>query len=360
MSKFYYNTFSKGTVKVNQVLPREFPFDIEVIADHLYVPWAIARSEEGKLYITERSGRIRIVENGKLLTQPLIAFGAPFISQGEGGLMGLVLDPNFAQNHYIYVMYSYVADNRIYNRVVRLLEHNNRASIDRILIDRIPGGQIHNGGRLKIGPDQKLYITTGDSGNSMLAQDLSSTAGKILRIELDGKFPEDNPFSNSPIYSYGHRNPEGLAWNRDNILYASEHGPIAQDEINIIQPGGNYGWPLVQGEEESSQTITIKPLINSGNDTWAPSGITFVTQGPWQGRLLASTLRGQELLAFSLNKDGTRVDKVEAWLNNNYGRLREAIQTEDGSVYLSTSNRDGRGNPNITDDRILRLIPRKE
>lgn len=334
---------------------RQFPYEIEVISENLYVPWAIDISSEGKLYFTERSGAIRIIENGKLRVQPLITFRASFISDGEGGLMGIALDPNYSQNHYMYVMHSYAEGNRIYNRVVRLVESNNSASIDRIILDKIPGGRIHNGGRLKIGPDKKLYITTGDAGNSALAQDSRSTAGKILRIELDGSIPKDNPISNSPVYSLGHRNPQGLAWNSRSVLYASEHGQTAHDEINIIKPGANYGWPLVQGDETSTQVVTQKPLIHSGEVTWAPSGITFVDQGPWQGKLLVACLRGQQLLAISLNGNGTVVKNVESLFMNEYGRLREVIQGKDGSIYLTTSNRDGRGNPRIADDKIIRL-----
>ncbi|MDW8801501.1 PQQ-dependent sugar dehydrogenase [Clostridium sp. A1-XYC3] len=366
MKKTIYNIFSnmifrgrnEANIKVKAITSRQFPYKIEVIAENLYVPWALAMNYEGKLYFTERSGAIRIIEGGKLYPQPLITFSAPFVSQGEGGLMGIALDPNYSQNHYIYVMHSYAEGNRIYNRVVRLIESNNRASIDRVLLDKIPGGQIHNGGRLKIGPDQKLYITTGDAGNSALAQNPTSTAGKILRIELDGRIPKDNPIINSPVYSLGHRNPQGLAWNSKNVLYASEHGQSAHDEINIIQPGANYGWPLVQGSEDSKEVIIQKPLIHSGEDTWAPSGIAFVNQGPWQGKLLVATLRGQQLLAISLNEKGTVVKKVESWLRNEYGRLREVIQGKDGSLYLTTSNRDGRGNPDIADDKVIQLIPK--
>ncbi|MDD3172646.1 MAG: PQQ-dependent sugar dehydrogenase [Herbinix sp.] len=367
MNKLIYNVFSNrfpgdcytAKVKANVFIQGEIPYDIQVVAENLYIPWAIDISEEGKLYFTERSGEIRIVEDGKLYAQPLITFRAPFVSYGEGGLMGIALDPNFLQTHSIYVMYSYAEGNKLYNRVVRLLENNNVASIDRTLLDRIPGGQIHNGGRIKIGPDQKLYITTGDAGNSILAQNLTSTAGKILRIELDGRIPEDNPLRNSPVYSFGHRNPQGLAWNSNNVLYSSEHGQTAHDEINIIKPGANYGWPLVQGNEESREVKIEKPLINSESTTWAPSGITFVSKGPWQGKLLAATLRGEQLLVFTLNNDGTRVEKVEALLLNEYGRLREVIEAEDGSIYITTSNRDGRGNLHAGDDKIIHLIPKK-
>jgi len=367
MKKKIYNVLSNmilggdnpSRVKARGSISRELPFEVEVVAENLFVPWAIDISNEGKLYFTERSGAVRIIEDGKLLPQPLIRFSAPFVSQGEGGLMGIALDPNYSQNHYIYVMHSYAEGNQVHNRVVRLIENNNKASIDRVLIDKIPGGRIHNGGRIKIGPDGKLYITTGDAGNSALAQNITSTAGKILRIELDGSIPEDNPNVNSPVYSLGHRNPQGLAWNSRNILYASEHGQTAHDEINIIQPGANYGWPLVQGNEDSKEVIVQKPLIHSEEETWAPSGIAFVDQGPWQGKLLVATLRGEQLLTISLNGKGTKVNSVDSWLKNRYGRLREIIQGKDGAIYLTTSNRDGRGNPNIGDDRIIRIIPSK-
>lgn len=338
---------------------RQFPYEAQVIAEKLYVPWAITISDEGKLYFTERSGKVRVIENGKLLAEPLITFGPPFVSQGEGGLMGIVLDPNYLQNHYMYVMHSYTEENELYNRVVRLLENNNKAVIDKVLIDKIPGARIHNGGRLKIGSDQMLYITTGDAAEPELAQEITSMAGKILRIALDGSIPADNPIPNSPIYTLGHRNPQGLAWDEKNILYASEHGQSAHDEINRIIPGANYGWPLVQGDESSAGIQIQKPLIHSGEETWAPSGMTFLSQGAWKGRLLTATLRGQKLLVFSINEQGTEVEKTETWLENEYGRLREVIEAKDGSVYLTTNNRDGRGNPDRTDDKIIRLIPVK-
>ena len=358
-NKTIFHNHNMNNIKVKSITSRQFPYEIEVIAEKLNVPWAIDISNDGKIYFTERSGSIRIIEDGKINPQPLITFGAPFISQGEGGLMGIALDPNFSQNHYLYVMHSYEEGSKIYNRVVRLIERNNKASIDRIIIDNIPGSQFHNGGRIKIGPDKKLYITTGDAQNPPLAQDVTSTAGKILRIELDGSIPRDNPFPNSPVYSLGHRNPQGLAWNSKNILYSSEHGQTAHDEINIIEPGANYGWPLVQGDEESTEILVQKPLIHSNEDTWAPSGIAFVNQGPWEYKLLVATLRGQQLLVISFNDNGTVVKNIESWFKNEYGRLREVVQGKDGSIYIATSNRDGRGNPDVSDDRIIRLIPRQ-
>ncbi len=336
---------------------RQLPYSSETLAGNLRIPWAIAINSNGTLYFTERGGTLRVIRNGILQREPIITLQPPFISEGEGGLMGIALDPDFPKNRYIYIMYTYRENNRFFNRVVRLVENNNRATVDKIILDRIPGGQIHNGGRIKIGPDRKLYITTGDTGNPQLAQDGTSLAGKILRINLDGSIPSDNPFRNSPVYSLGHRNPQGLAWNSNGLLYSSEHGQTAHDEINLIKPGSNYGWPLVQGDEVSNAILTERPLIHSGETTWAPSGIAFITEGPWQGRLAIANLRGAQLLVLSLNEDGTIVTQVESFLSNTYGRLREVVQGADGVIYISTSNRDGRGNPSPGDDRILRIVP---
>lgn len=343
--------------QVHNMATEEMPYRIETIAEGLYVPWAIAISNNGRLYFTERSGAIRVIDNGRLIKDPLITFGPPFVSRGEGGLMGIALDPEYAQNHYIYVMQTYIADNQLYNRILRLKENNNTAQIDQIIIDKIPGGQVHNGGRIKVGPDQKLYITTGDAGNSDLAQDMNSLSGKILRLELDGSIPKDNPIPNSPIYSLGHRNPQGLAWNSEDVLYASDHGAAAHDEINIIYPGANYGWPYVEGEETSTELVIQSPIMQSGNTTWAPSGMTFVTEGPWKGQLLVAALRGEQLLDFSIDENGIDVKKVDSWLQNEYGRLREAVEDKDGTIYITTSNRDGRGAPSPSDDKIIRLVP---
>ncbi len=336
--------------------PNDFPFEIQNVAENLTVPWALDISPEGRLFITERIGTVRTIVNGELAPQPLYTFSPPFVSAVEGGLMGIALDPDFSQNHYFYVVYTYKEGDQYYNRVVRLIEQNNKAHLDRVLLDKIPGGLIHNGGRLKFGPDQKLYITTGDAGIPGLAQDPVSLAGKILRINRDGSIPEDNPFPGSPVYSLGHRNPQGLAWNPKGILYASEHGASAHDEINIIIPGGNYGWPLAQGDEDSSEIQVQKPLIQSGDETWAPSGISYINQGPWKGKLVAAALRGLRLLAFQLNQNGTEIRGLESWLRGEYGRLRDVFQAEDGSIYLLTSNRDDRGNPVPSDDRIIRLV----
>ncbi|WP_367568035.1 sorbosone dehydrogenase family protein [Lacrimispora sp.] len=331
-------------------------FQIQTIAENLHIPWAIDISEDGRLFFTERSGNLRVIENGTLNPVPVYIFNSPFVSTGEGGLMGLALDRDFLSNGYIYLMYTYQENGGLYNRVVRMRIQDNTASGEEIILDQIPAGQNHNGGRIKVGPDGYLYITAGDAGDRYLAQDINSLAGKILRIGTDGSIPPDNPFPGSPVYALGLRNPQGLAWNNRGVLYASDHGETAHDEINIIQPGGNYGWPLVTGYEEMQGYDFIKPVIQSEDNTWAPAGIAFINSGPRMGQLFVSALRGNVLLAITLDESGTQVVNVEPLLQGNYGRLREAYQAEDGFIYLTTSNLDGRGLPNPGDDKILRLV----
>ncbi|MCK9918255.1 PQQ-dependent sugar dehydrogenase, partial [Microbacteriaceae bacterium K1510] len=243
------------------------------------------------------------------------------------------------------------------NRVIRLREQGNRATIEKVLLDKIPGNLFHNGGRLKISPDRHLFITTGDAQTPELAQDLSSLAGKILRINLDGTIPADNPFPSSAVYSWGHRNSQGLAWSPETgFLYSSEHGPIAHDEINLIEPGANYGWPIIQGDERGEGMKT--PLLQSGEDTWAPSGMSFVSRGPWKDKLLVANLRGVQVLEISfVPGQEPSIKEIRYLLKDEYGRLRDVVEGPDGALYLLTSNRDGRGEVRPGDDKIIRLRP---
>lgn len=188
------------------------PYAVEGVAEGLEAPWALAVAPDGRLFVTERPGRIRVIAEGKLMPEPLLSFSSPFVSEGEGGLLGIAVDPDFAHNGYLYVYHTYRAGEEVKNRVLRLVVRKSRAVVDRVLLDGIPGNVHHNGGRIHIGPDGCLYITTGDALHPELAQDLTSLAGKILRIHRDGSIPEDNPFPGSPVYSWGHRNPQGLAW----------------------------------------------------------------------------------------------------------------------------------------------------
>ncbi|GAB6989215.1 PQQ-dependent sugar dehydrogenase [Paenibacillus pini] len=339
------------------------PYTPEVVATDLETPWAIDFAPDGRIFFTERnSGRVRVVVNGQLKSSPVITLGAPFyyMPKSEGGLLGLALDPNFATNHYIYVYHSYkTSDNKVANQVVRLKENNNKATLDKVLITNLPGAVYHNGGRLKIGPDQKLYFSDGNYGNK--DDTLSFLGGKIFRLNLDGSIPSDNPFgSKSPIYSRGHRNPQGLAWQPGtNLLLESEHGESSHDEINLIQPGNHYGWPTYEGGDQDHTGIT-PPLIYANGTTWAPSGITFVTKGPWAGNLLVANLKGKQIIRMVIGqKNGKPTidsDSLNYLYVNKYGRIRDIVEAPDGSLYFVTSN-NGDKNGDGTPDKLVRLAP---
>jgi glucose/arabinose dehydrogenase len=339
------------------------PYTPEVVANNLETPWAIDFAPDGRIFFTERnSGRVRVVENGNLKSTPVITLSSPFyyMPKSEGGLLGLALDPNFATNHYMYIYHSYkTSDNKVANRVVRLKENNNKATIDKVLITNLPGAVYHNGGRLKIGPDNKLYFGDGNYGNK--DDTLSYLGGKIFRLNLDGTIPADNPFgASSPIYSRGHRNPQGLAWQPGtNRLFESEHGESSKDEINFIEPGNNYGWPKYDGGNQNQTGIT-PPLIYASGTTWAPSGITFVTQGPWAGNLLVTNLKGKQIIRMVIGEQNGKPTINSSDLNylfvNKYGRIRDIVEAPDGSLYFVTSNngdKNGDGSP----DKLVRLVP---
>jgi glucose/arabinose dehydrogenase len=335
---------------------------VEVLVRGLNTPWAIDFAPDGRIFIAERAGHVRVVEDGQLRAEPWITLQVAAV--GEAGLMGLALDPDFAQNRLIYVAYTYRAANgRLQNRLVRLLEDakTRKGSLDKVLIDNVSGANNHDGGRVKFGPDGKLYWTMGDAQTARLAQELSSLNGKILRLNADGSIPPDNPLPNSYVYSYGHRNPQGLAWQPKTLkLYSTEHGPsgfqgCCRDEVNYIEAGKNYGWPEVRGEEKKEGTVS--PVIHAGtSETWAPAGATFPTRGPWAGSLLFTGLRGQTLYRVVLDAgDPHKTEKLERYFYRRFGRLRDVVEGPDGNLYLLTSNRDGRGSPEDDDDRVIRL-----
>lgn len=329
---------------------------LEIVASGLDVPWALAFAPDGRLFFTERPGRVRVIQQGRLLDEPVARLDAAAVS--EAGLMGLAVDPAFQTNGYIYVQYTYRDAGGMKNRVERLTIRDNKAVESKVLIEGIPGNTIHDGSRLKFGPDGKLYITAGDAANTQLSQELASPAGKILRLNPDGSIPSDNPFPGSPVFSYGHRNPQGIAWQpQTGILFSTEHGSSAHDELNIIRPGGNYGWPLVRGQETAPGMIS--PLLESGEDTWAPSGMTFY-QGAafpqWQGNLFFTALRGQHLHRLVLS--GQEITQEERLFQGELGRLRDVIDGPDGFLYFTTNNRDGRGVIRAGDDHIYRLVPK--
>jgi len=337
-------------------------FHVEILLRGVNTPWAIDFAPDGRIFLTERSGRIRVVERGQLRAEPWLALEVA--TSGEAGLMGLAIDPQFAQNRFVYVAYSYrTGVFGVRNRLVRLREDPKSGSgvMDKILIDDIPGSNNHDGGRVKFAPDGRLYWTMGDAQTTRYAQNLKSLNGKILRLNPDGSIPSDNPFPNSYIYSYGHRNPQGLAWQPGTRrLYATEHGPsgfqgCCLDEVNFIEPGKNYGWPEIRGVE--TKEAMMPPVIHSGSsETWAPGGATFVSQGPWAGSLLFTGLRGQTLYRVILDRnDPRKVEKLERHFDRQFGRLRDIVEGPDKALYLLTSNHDGRGRPAPEDDRVLRI-----
>ncbi|MBI2531836.1 MAG: PQQ-dependent sugar dehydrogenase [Deltaproteobacteria bacterium] len=332
-------------------------FSSDVLIKGLNTPWAIDFAPDGRIFIN-----IRVLERGQLRPDPWMTLDVA--ASGEAGLLGLALDPRFAQNFFVYVAYTYRnASGKMQNRLVRSREDpkTGKGQLDKVLIDNIAAANNHDGGRVKFGPDGKLYWSMGDAQESRLAQNLASLNGKILRLNPDGSVPKDNPFPNSYVYSYGRRNPQGLAWQpKTGRLYATEHGPsgfqgCCRDEVNLIEPGKNYGWPEVRGDE--SREGMVSPVIHAGtSETWAPAGASFATRGPWAGSLLFTGLRGQTLYRVQLDpNDPRKAVQLERHFYRRFGRLRDVVEGPDGNLYLLTSNRDGRGNPTDDDDRLIRL-----
>jgi glucose/arabinose dehydrogenase len=320
---------------------------IQVLAHKLDVPWAIDIAEDGRLFFTERAGRIMVIDkNGSLLSDPVAYINV--MQNGESGLLGLALHPNFTENHLLYVYHTYSNGSSVLNKVLMLKENDNKIVESKVIIDNIPAADRNDGGRIKFGPDGKLYVATGDARQPNLAQDARSLAGKILRLNPDGSIPEDNPFEGSPVYSYGHRNIQGLAWHPlTGDLYASEHGPEGNDEINLIKPGGNYGWPLEDCNAEKFE----KPIV-CFNPAIAPSGMTFAASNDlgYQNDILLATLKAQHIRLVDLESDNQNN------ILTGFGRIRDIIEADDGSLYFTTSNKDGRAIPSQDDDKILRII----
>lgn len=350
----YWTRTNMQSLTQNQSLPQDSPGanqaseEITTVATNLQVPWEILLLPSRHILATQREGSLVIIN---LTTGARKTIAIPETeANGEGGLLGAALHPDFSKQPWLYLYFTTKTGNRIINRVQRYRLENDALSEPKIIVDNIPGGRFHDGGRIAFGPDGYLYITTGDAGVENLAQDKNSLAGKILRVTEDGAAPGDNPFG-SLVYSYGHRNPQGLAWDGASRLWATEHGRSGKlsgyDELNLVSPGKNYGWPTIEGDESAAGLVT--PAVQSGaTETWAPADAVH-----YKGRIIFTGLRGQSLYVAEL--DGAEVKSVEAMLVSAYGRLRALAMDDEGNLYVSTSNTDGRGQPREGDDRILRL-----
>ncbi len=321
--------------------------NIEVVAKNLTVPWEVAFLPSGEMLVTQRTGELlKIGTDTKIVAE---IEGVTHV--GEGGLLGLALHPAFKQNNYIYLYFTSTVNNKITNRVERYKLENDALAEKKVILQGINGAANHDGGRLAFGPDNLLYITTGDAQEEGSAQDKNSLSGKILRVTDEGRIPSSNPFGNA-VYSLGHRNPQGLAWDKEGRLWSSEHGPSGLgsgfDEINLIEAGSNYGWPLVKGDEAKEGFIL--PTLHSGSrDTWAPSGLAYK-----DGSLFFAGLRGEALYQAKLLESGKL--SLSEHFKGQFGRIRAVVVGPDGNLYFSTSNTDGRGNPSNDDDQIVKAI----
>lgn len=326
---------------------------IDVVAQNLTIPWGMGFLPNGDFIFCERNGNINMIKKGETAMQNLMQ--RTIIPAGEGGLLGLAVDPDFNTNNYIFI---YETANSS-NRIVRLRYIAGVLTEDEVIVPDIPYATYHDGGGLAFGPDGYLYAGTGDAGDGDLAQDKSSLAGKILRVDRDGNAVPGNPFG-TRVWSYGHRNVQGFAWTPQGAMIATEHGPSgengwkAHDEINHITAGKNYGWPMVYGDMQSD--TLEEPIYQSGEDTWAPSGIAYVSGsqwGNWQGNFVVGALRGERLIRFGINPDGTASGMVSDTLHGEYNRLRNVVQAPDGAIYFCSSNTGN--SPLSNDDKIYKM-----
>lgn len=339
---------------------------VETFASGLEVPWSMVFTAPDRMLVAERPGRVRAIEGGSVRPQPLLVL-SDVEERSETGLMGMTLHPSYASNRQVYLAYAYASGSDIRVRVVRYRDDVTELTEPTVIIEDLPAARFHAGCRIGFGPDGMLYVTTGDATDPESAQDLGSLAGKTLRLTAEGAVPPDNPFVGRAgvrpeIYSYGHRNAQGLDWQpQTGLMFQTEHGPSGGDapgggdEVNIVEAGSNYGWPTVHHKQ--SMAGMVDPLIEF-TPAVAPASGMFYRGGLFPqltGNFLFGNLRGECVIRLVL--DGRRLVRHERLFQGAYGRLRAMAEGPDGAIYVATSNRDGRGSPADNDDRILRLVP---
>ncbi len=367
---FIFNIFSctekSKEVKqsdIKQDTKYEYSIRIEKFVENLYVPWSILFTSADRILLTERNGSIRLIQNG-VLSQNSLKTISEVSTGSEEGLMGLCADPEYQNNHFIYVSYAYVKNSDMTVKVERYTDDGNVLSGGITIIDNLPGAKNHCGCRLKFGPDKKLYITVGDATDREYAQDLNKMNGKLLRINSDGSIPSDNPFTGSPIWSYGHRNSQGIDWYPGtDILYSTEHGPSGfdgpggGDEVNIIYKGMNYGWPVVHHKEHKDG---MQDPVLEFTPAEAPASGMFYKSGiipEFKNNFFFGCLRGEGIIRVIIDPNNPeKVLSYEKMKETDFGRIREIAEGPDGAIYFSTSNKDGRGRTRDGDDKIYRIV----
>jgi len=385
----------------------EVDLQVETLVENLEIPWDIAFTGDGTLYLTERTGRVVTFDSGEVaeIARPRDAIDAGalepgsdkepwWVDGGEGGTLGIAVHPAFPDQEYVYVYYT-ATNGEPTNRVVRMdVGADDPAATEETLIEGIPANNFHNGGRVRVGPDGNLWVTTGDAGAPGRTQDPSFLGGKILRITPAGDPAPSNPdLGGDPrVFSYGHRNPQGIDWLPSGVPIVTEHGPTNRDEVSVLLPGGNYGWNVARGGPDDDQWDSytaheefVPPLVNTGPGTgWAPTGATFYTGEDvpaWQNRLVVGGLISQSVWVVTLTPSGSELPPLGGdaqrydadWMHPAYtatahrflqdelGRVRHVAQSPDGELYAITSNRDGRARgkfPRETDDVLVRLSAR--
>jgi glucose/arabinose dehydrogenase len=350
--------------------PEKLGYRTEIWVQDLEIPWSLVFLDDEIALVSERPGRIRLIQNGRVRQTPYF-LSDEIHSAGEGGLMGLAVHPEFPDKPYIYAKHTTGSRVSATNRVIRLHHEGESARYDKTIIDNIPGSLFHNGGRIAFGPDGMLYITTGENFRPSRAQDMENLGGKILRLDPEGEIPGDNPFQGSPVYTLGHRNSQGLAWHpQTGQLINSEHGPSGEygmrghDMLNLIEAGSNYGWPEVIGKVNHRR---YKDPIVMWEKTTPPGGITF-----WENDLYVATMRSEALIRVQMETNGNGSESapvitgIERWYKQQdvergtWGRFRDAVAGPDGALYVTTTNMDGRGSPRDGDDKILRITRTEE